>query len=215
MPPVRFLGARTEPSTYTILTAPQGTVYGTISTRRDLQSNCVLEGPEVETVNHRHEWPLPGQAGVLQLSLEHFSHLFCLAGSQRRLSLQSNTAGKVNSILVRIQVEPAGSRSRGPSFIETANLMSARRMQQGRSGDRISGRPQMMSIMSPGMGCHLGNRPSDSASRKLLQRIISAGRALCKAIHSSLLCHGVVPYPRLFFAGNAAAARVKPTPVMS
>lgn len=29
----------------------------------------VLEHPEVETLNPSHEWLLPGQAGVLQLSL--------------------------------------------------------------------------------------------------------------------------------------------------
>lgn len=129
--------------------------------------------------------------------LESFSHLFCLAGSQRHLSLRSNTAGKVCSILVRIQLELAGKPLTGPRF-HRDGLMSARRMQQARSGDCVSGRPQMMSIMSPGIGHHLGNRPSDSMSRKLLQRIISAGRALCKAIHSSLLCHGVVPTSRTF-----------------
>lgn len=132
------------------------------------------------------------------MSLEYFSHLFCLAASQRHMSLRPRTAGKVNNILVRIQPETAGDPGTGPQFHSDCDLMSARRMQQGRSGDCISGRPQMMSIMSPGIGHHLGNGPSDSVSRKLLQRIISAGRALCKAIHSSLLCHGVVPMSRHF-----------------
>lgn len=125
--------------------------------------------------------------------LENLGHLFCLAASQRRLSLRSNIAGKVNNVLVRRQPETAGEPGPGPQLHRDCDLMSARRMQRGRPGDCISGRPQMMSIMSPGIGHHLGNRPSDSVSRKLLQRIISAGRALCKAIHSSLLCHGVVP----------------------
>lgn len=39
----------------------------------------------------------------------------------------------------------------------------------------------------------------DSMSRKLLQGIISARRHLCKAICSSLLCHGVVPMSPFFF----------------
>lgn len=38
----------------------------------------------------------------------------------------------------------------------------------------------------------------------------------CKAICSSLLCHGGVPMsPFFFLAGNAAAASMKSTPVMS
>lgn len=149
-------------------------------------------------LNHNHEWSLPGQAGVCSsCRLESFSHLFCLAGSQRHPSLRSNTAGKVCSILVRVQLELAGGPVRGHRF-HRDDLHSARRMQHARSGDCVSGRPQMMSIMSPGIGHHLGNGPSDSTSRKLLQRIISAGRALCKAIHSSLLCHGVVPMSQAF-----------------
>lgn len=165
-------------------------------------------------MNHSHEWPLPGQAGVLQLSLRvlqsfilsgWLSKTFELAIQYCRQSVQysgENTA------------RACWEATHGPRF-HRDGLMSARRMQQARSGDRVSGRPQMMSIMSPGIGHHLGNRPSDSTSRKLLQRIISAGRALSKAIHSSLLCHGVVPTPRTFFACNAAVASVKPTPVMS
>lgn len=115
-------GYRIGPSTQTILTAPQDIVYGIISTRRVLlQRNSVREHPEVETMNHSHKWPLPGQAGVLQLSLRVLQS-FILSGwlpktfepaiQYCRQSVQYSGENTTKSLL--------GSQSQSPCSIETA-----------------------------------------------------------------------------------------------